>query len=156
MKSLFSWMLAMFMVMFWVFRVIVSFMAQYGNDFGGFIAFNYIVEITLLFTTILCFVLFLRRNIIGGILYLATYGFYFGSYIFSNLVSGEMSDFTIMQNVMVAGIGLVLAILVFFDLVIAKMRKTDPKDQKTDWYFKNDKYDRQYDERADKNQYRNF
>ena len=57
---------------------------------------------------------------------------------------------------MVAGIGLVLAILVFFDLVIAKMRKTDPKDQKTDWYFKNDKYDRQYDERADKNQYRNF
>lgn len=156
MKSLFSWILAIFMIMFWVFRLIVSFMAQYGNDFAGFIAFNYTIEIVLLFTTILCFVLFLKRNIVGGILYLGTYGFYFSSYILTNVISGEISDFTIMQNVMIAAIGLVIAMLVFFDLIIDKSRKKDPKDQKTDWYFKNDKYDRQYDERADKNQYRNY
>ena len=156
MKSLSSWLLAMFMVMFWGFRLVIAFMAQYGKDFGGFIAFNYVVEIILLFSTILCFVLFLRRNILGGILYLGTYGFYFGQYVISNLISGESIDMFTMQNVMVAGIGVFLALVVFLDLFIARVRKRDPKDKKTDWFFQNEQYDRKYDERADKNQYRNY
>lgn len=160
MKSLSSWLLAMFMFMFWVFRVIVAFQAQYEKDFGGFIAFNFTVEVVLLFVAILCMILFLRRNLLGGIIYLVTYGYYFGGYILTNavpaLLSSEALGISVMQNAMVAAVGLVIAICVFFDLFIARVRKKDPKDKKTDWFFQNEQYDRKMDDRADKNQYRNY
>ena len=160
MKSLSSWLLVMFMAMFWLFRIVVAFKAQYENDFGGFIAFNMTIEVILLFLVILCMALVLRRNIIGGIIYLLSYGFYFGGYIIMNgfpaIMSGENLDMSVMQNTMVAAVGVILALFVFLDLMIARIRKKDPKDKKTDWYFQNDKYDRKYDERADKNQYRNY
>lgn len=160
MKSLSSWLLVMFMAMFWLFRVVVAFQAQYENDFGGFIAFNMTIEVILLFVVILCMALVLRRNIIGGIIYLLSYGYYFGGYILTNgipaIASGETLGMSVMQNIMVAAIGVILALFVFLDLMIARVRRKDPKDKKTDWYFQNDKYDRKYDERADKNQYRNY
>ena len=160
MKSLSSWLLVMFMAMFWLFRVVVAFQAQYGNDFGGFIAFNMTIEVILLFAVILCMALVLKRNIIGGIIYLLAYGYYFGGYILMNgipaIASGGTLGMSVMQNTMVAAIGVILALFVFLDLMIARVRRKDPKDKKTDWYFQNDKYDRKYDERADKNQYRNY
>ena len=64
MKSLSSWLLVMFMAIFWIFRVIVAFQAQYQKDFGGFVAFNLTVEIVLLFITILCIILILRRMLL--------------------------------------------------------------------------------------------
>lgn len=108
MKSLSSWLLAMFMFMFWAFRVAVAFQAQYQKNFGGFIAFNYWVEIILLFVAILCFALFLKRNILGGIIYLISYGYYFGGYLFANVIpvflSGETIDLSTAQNALAAGI----------------------------------------------------
>lgn len=160
MKSLSSWLLVMFMAMFWIFRIVVAFQAQYEQDFGGFIAFNMTIEVILLFLTILCMALVLRRNIIGGIIYLGSYGYYFGGYILTNaipsLVNGEELNMSVLQNAMVAAVGLLIAFFVFFDLLIARVRRRDPKDKKTDWYFQNEKYDRKYDERADKNEYRNY
>ena len=156
MKSLSSWLLVMFMGMFWIFRIIVAFQAQYGETFGGFIVFNSTVEIALLFVAILCMILVLRRNWIGGIIYLASYGYYFGGYIFSNITSeGEMSA-AVMQNIFVSAIGVIIAFCVFFDLMVNKLRKRDPKDKKTDWFFQNKEYDRKFDDSADKNQYRNY
>jgi len=160
MKSLSSWLLVMFMGMFWIFRIVVAFQAQYEKDFGGFITFNLTVEVILLFLVIVCMALVLRRNIIGGIIYLGAYGYYFGGYIVTNslssLINGEILSMSVLQNTMVAAVGLLIALFVFFDLLIARVRRRDPKDKKTDWYFQNDKYDRKYDERADKNEYRNY
>lgn len=160
MKSLSSWLLVMFMAMFWLFRIVVAFQAQYEKDFGGFIAFNMTIEVILLFVVILCMALVLRRNIIGGIIYLLSYGYYFGGYILTNgipaIASGGTLGMSVMQNTMVAAVGIILALFVFLDLMIARVRRKDPKDKKTDWYFQNEKYDRKYDERADKNQYRNY
>ena len=160
MKNLSSWLLVIFVFMFWVFRIIVAFQAQYDNDFGGFIAFNFNVEIILLFVVILCMILILRRKLLGGIIYLVSYGYYFGGYILTNafplLFSGEQLPMSILQNTMVAALGLVIAICVFFFLFIGRIRKKDPKDKKTDWFFQNEKYDREYDERADRNQYKNY
>lgn len=108
MKNLSSWLLVMFMFMFWVFRVIVAFQAQYEKDFGGFIAFNYIVEVVLLFVVILCMILILRRKLLGGILYLVSYGYYFGGYLLTSslpgLLSGETLDMGTLQNTMVAAV----------------------------------------------------
>ena len=160
MKNLSSWLLVMFMFIFWVFRIIIAFQSQYGKDFGGFVAFNLTVEIVLLFVTILCMILILRRYLLGGIIYLLSYGYYFGGYILSNalpkMLSGETLDMSVMQNTLVAAVGLVLAICVVFDLVVDTIRKRDPKDKKTDWFFQNEQYDRKLDERADKNEYRNY
>ena len=160
MKSLSSWLLVMFMAMFWIFRIVVAFQAQYEQDFGGFIAFNMTIEVILLFVVILCMALVLRRNIIGGIIYLGGYGYYFGGYLVTHalpsLIAGETLSFDILQNSMVSAVGLLIAFFVFFDLIIARVRRRDPKDKKTDWYFQNEKYDRKYDERADKNEYRNY
>lgn len=160
MKSLSSWLLAMFMFMFWVFRVAVAFQAQYQKDFGGFTAFSYWTEIILLFVAILCFVLFVRRNILGGILYIGAYGFYFGGYLLTNvlptIISGGVLNMATAQDALAAAIGLIIAICVLFDLTISKVRAKDPKDKKTDWFFQNEQYDRKLDERADKNEYRNY
>ena len=122
MKSLSSWLLVMFMGMFWIFRIVVAFQAQYEKDFGGFIVFNLTVEVILLFLAIVCMALVLRRNIIGGIIYLGAYGYYFGGYIVTNslsaLINGEILSMSVLQNTMVAAVGLLIALFVFFDLVI--------------------------------------
>ena len=160
MKTLSSWLLAIFMFMFWVFRVVVAFQAQFEKDFGGFMAFNLKVEVILLFIVVLCMILFLRRNIVGGIIYIIAYGYYFGGYILSNaipvIMSGETLSFITLQNTLIAALGLILAFLALFDLIIDSVRKRDPKDKKTDWFFQNEKYNRKFDERADKNEYRNY
>lgn len=78
MKSLISWLLVLFMAMFWVFRVIVAISAQFGIEFGGFIVFNNTTEMVLLFVDLFCFILIVKRKLIGGIIFLAGYGWYFG------------------------------------------------------------------------------
>ena len=160
MKNFSSWLLVMFMGIFWLFRVAVAFQAQYQKDFGGFIAFNSTIEVILLFLTILCIILVLRRNFLGGIIYLLSYCFYFGGYILNNampvLLEGETMNTSVMQNTFVSAIGIIIAFCVFFDLLVNRIRKRDPKDKTTDWFFNNEQYDRKYDERADKNQYRNY
>ena len=63
MKSLTSWLLTFFLAIFWAFRVIVTISIQNGaaNDFGGFIVFNETFEIAMLFVSLLCFILIIRR-----------------------------------------------------------------------------------------------
>ena len=39
-------------------------------------------------------------------------------------------------------------------MLVDKGRKANPKDKKTDWFFKNSDYDRKYDDRADRNEYK--
>ena len=159
MKNLSTWLLIMFMFMFWVFRIIVAFTTQYGKNFGGFIAFDFTTEVILLFVAILSFILIIRRKVLGGLIYLVAYGYYFGGYVLTTAVpaftEGTMG-IGIAQNAIVSIVGIVLAICVIFDLLIDRAKKRTPKDKKTDWFFKNDQFDRKYDSRADKNQYRNY
>lgn len=158
MISVTSWLLAFFTAIFWFFRIVVTIANQYGNDFGGFIVFNTTIEIAVIFITLACFLLILRRNIWGAIVYLASYCIYFGSYIFSSFIptfiSGESLDMIIIQNSIIALLGIILALCTVIDIVVQKTKAKHFTDNKTDWYFNNEKYDRKMDERADKNQYR--
>lgn len=148
----------MFMVMFWVFRIFVAFMSEIGQDFGGIIPFNQPMEIALLFVVLVCLLLIIKRKIIGALIYLLGYGLYFGS----NLVSGigmmldqnSNIDISVYFSIFISLIGVALPVAVLLDLLLDKNRKAHPKDKKTDWFFKNEKFDRQLDERADKNNYR--
>ena len=158
MERLSSWLISIFIVMFWVFRVIVAIFAQSESDFAGFIAFNYNLEVILLFVTLLSFILIVKRKMIGAILYVVTYGYYFGGYIYTNvlpiIINQNQMDATILQNATVSIIAIILSICSLWDLSIEKIKRKKYRDSKTDWFFDNKKTDRNLDNKADKNQYR--
>ena len=158
MKSVGSWLLTFFVVMYWAFRIAVTVKGQFGDDLGGFIVFDTTIEIVLLFLTILCFILIVKRKLLGGIIYIVGYGYYYGKYllldVFNNLIIGETIDITTTQNTLVAILGLVLGLCVILNIAFERVKSKHFSDNQTDWYFNNKEYDRKLDERADKNQYR--
>lgn len=157
MRSMTSYLLVIFMVMFWIFRIIVAFTASMGIDVGV-VPMNMNVEIILLFVNIPCIVLIAKRKLLGAILYLIAYGAYFGVDLY-NIVTGIMQGSTTIveySRAMISFLGIVIPIVVFFNLLADKTRTAHPVDKKTDWFYKNDEFDRKVDERADKNQYRNY
>lgn len=153
MRTFANWMVAMFMIMYWGFRVVVAYQAANYADF--FVKpINLTVEIILLFVTVVCIILVFKRKLIGGIIYFLSYLAYFGTDLFKAIMpvfSGEdvsvdyMSAFT-------SFLAIVLAFAVLLDLAVDKGRK--PKDKKTDWFYTNKEYDRQFDDRADRNNYK--
>lgn len=156
MKNFSTWLLVMFMVMFWVFRMIVALTAELGIDFAGITPTDMTTEVILLFVVLLSLVFIIKRNIIGALIYLLAYGIYFGKSLFDNIISITSGGATMQNslNAFIALIGIVIPVCVLFDLLIDKNRKANPVDKKTDWYYKDDKYDREMDDRADKNNYR--
>lgn len=157
MKNFSTWLLTCFMVMFWVFRIIVAFMAQMHQEFIVQ-PFNETMEIILLFVVLLCLVFVVKRKMAGALIYLLAYGMYFGtdlvskiSFFIENGTQLTMTDYT---SFVISLIGIIIPVAVLLDLLADKNRKANPKDKKTDWFYNNEQYDRKLDERADKNNYR--
>lgn len=155
MKSMFSWLLAMLMGIFWAFRVAVALMASLQKEFMA-TPLNETIEVGLLFAVLIPIILVIKRKLIGGILYLLLYGGYFGVHFVNNMQAllEETVVLTDYTNIIFSFFGLLLPILVLIDLIIDKSRAINPKDKKTDWFYQNEAYDRQYDERADRNKYK--
>ena len=157
MKNFSTWLLVMFVAMFWVFRMIVAITYELGIDLGGIVPLNMNLEVILLFVVLLAMVLIIKRNILGALIYLLGYGMYFGVDLYNNLMSllsGQTLTIMTYLNTFISFIGMIIPIAVLFDLLADKNRKTHPVDKKTDWFYKNENYDRKLDERADKNNYR--
>ena len=159
MKNFSTILLVMFVAMFWVFRLIVAFMHEIGQDLGGIVPFNQQMEIILLFVVLLCMILIVKRKIVGALIYLVAYGLYFGTNLMSGITTlfnqgDSIIDITLYTTMFISLLGVALPIAVLLDLLLDKNRKAHPKDKKTDWFYKNEKFDRQLDERADKNNYR--
>ena len=154
MQKFSTWLLVCFAVMFWMFRVATAFMFARGETFT-LQPVDQNLEIPLLFVALICFIFIVRRNWVGPIVYLIAYGGYFGSYIMSYINDGMPALSTDEStNLLFAFVGVILPIFILFDLAFDANRKAHPKDKKTDWYYKNEKYDRNMDDRADKNNYR--
>lgn len=157
MKSLISWFVAFWLIIFWCFRIAITISEQYGNSLGGFLVFDKTLEIIMLFVSLICFILIFKRKLSGIIIYLIGYGYYFGKYIFGTGVPAlidEQFDMIIIQNMAVAIIGILLGFFELFDMLIERAKKKNYSDNKTDWFFKDKKYERKFDDRADKNQYK--
>lgn len=159
MKNFSTWMLVMFMILFWLLRIVIAVSAELNWDFGGLMPLNQQMEVILLFVVLLCIILVVKRKILGSLLYLLAYGMYFGVDILSNVqnlltaVEGSI-DINLYMNLFMSFIGMILPIAVLLDLLMDKNRKNHPKDKKTDWFYENEQFDRKMDERADKNNYR--
>lgn len=158
MKNFSTWLLVCFMAMFWVFRIIVALMFQLHQDFGGIVPLNETLEIILLFVVLLCMVLIVKRKLVGALIYLLAYGMYFGIDLFNNigiLLQGDTNmSISTYTNMFISFIAIILAVAVLLDILVDKNRKAHPKDKKTDWFYKNEQFDRKLDDRADKNNYR--
>lgn len=157
MKNFSTWLLVIFMIMFWIFRIIVAATTEFGIEFGGIVAQNMTIEVILLFVVLLCAILIVKRKMVGALIYLLAYGMYFGVDLYNNvlkIISGDSLSIEVSMNAFISLIGIVIPIAILFDLLADKNRKAHPVDKKTDWFYKNEQFDRQMDERADKNNYR--
>ena len=158
MKNFSTWLLVMFMVMFWIFRIVVELTTELNKSIG-FEPLNSQMEIILLFVTLLCIILVVKRKLVGGLIYVLSYGMYFGVDLCNNVMKileqGETPlAVTVYASTFVSLLAMTLAIAVLLDLLVDKGRKANPVDKQTDWFYKNEQYDRKLDDRADKNNYR--
>ena len=147
MRSIFSYLMTMIAGIFWLLRVIISVTYTLEIDFP-LVPTNFVIEIVLLFVTIICIVLIIKRNIIGALAYLIAYGYYFGS----DIIRGQASSSVL--SMFISILGILIPLLIFIDIATNKNRNGNPKNKKTDWFYKNQEYDRDLDDRADKNQYK--
>lgn len=161
MKKFSTWMLVMFMILYWILRVVIAVSYELKWDFAGLVPLNPTMEVILLFVTLLCIILVVKRKMLGGLLYLLSYGMYFGTNVIDNIqnIMNAMTgtiEISKYLNLFMSVIGIILPVAVLFDLLWDRERKENPKDKKTDWFYKNEQFDRQLDDRADKNNYRNY
>lgn len=155
MTSMFSYLITMFGGIFWLFRLFVTLADTMGWNFP-IQPLNFTAELILLFATLICMIFIIKRNIIGALVYFACYGIYFGTDLYEGIkgiVQGQAiaSDYL---SLFVSFLGVLIPFLTVMDIFLNKERTNSGKDKKTDWFYRNKDYDRQYDERADRNQYK--
>ena len=149
--ELLSYMVNMFAIMFWLFRVYVALMVSSGSEIQ-FTTPGLELEITVIFITLISIFMIFKRNLIFASIYLGTY-FAFFTYGIA-LMNGNISTNTQLLNAMLMILGILIALLNFLDVMFNKNRKGSTKDNRTDWFYATDKYEREFDERADRNQYK--
>lgn len=157
MKKFSTYLLVMFMVVFWIIRIIITLASELGKDFMGVTPINEGFEIAILFATLLCLILVVKRKMLGSLLYLTLHAIYFGGDVTEKLnIIAQNEPLTVAQStdLIFSMIGIILPLAVLIDLLLDKNRKNNPKDKKTDWFYKNEQFDRKLDDRADKNNYR--
>lgn len=152
--SMFSILASLFAVVFWIIRVVTAFTSSMGMEFI-LQPLNLQVEIILLFVTLGCLILIYRRSLIGALVYLIAHVGYYGVYLYNLLQNVEEIVSVDYLNVAVSAIGILLPFIIFIDIGMGQSdKKTTNKTKSTDWYYQNEEFDRKYDERADRNQYK--
>ena len=155
MTSLFSYLLTFFGVAFWFFRAIATLLYQLDMEFFAK-PINLTFEIVVLFATLPCILLVVKRNIVGAAAYLGLYVAYFGNAIYKTLMGAQEFGFTIANStdMLITTLGVLVALLTFFDVLFNKNRTLGKGTKKGDWFYTNEAFDREFDERADRNQYK--
>lgn len=155
MKTMSNYLILMFSVMLFIFRLIVVFTAVLGIEFMVQpISIPY--EMILLFIMIVSIILMSKNKLSGAIILIIASVAYYGPSILQ--VVQQMSQTTLSQEtilqLLVSVVCIIVPVFAFFIIALAKEQEKRPVDKKTDFFYKTDKYDIQYDERADKNNYR--
>ena len=155
MKNFSSWLIAIFALMFWGFRLIGTVLYSIGSNFL-FAPSDMTMEIILLFITFICICFIIKRKLLAALIYLVCHFIYYGPTFINHFMQiiNETLSIDLYMATLFEFFGLVLAIATIFDVLLDKSRKANPVDKNTDWFYKNKDYDRKLDERADKNNYR--
>ena len=155
MTSLFSYLLTFLAIIFWAFRAVVTVMYQLDNPLFSTPS-NVNFEIVVLFLTLPCLIGVCKRNIVFAAAYLGLYGTYFGNTLYLVIQNASSVGITLINSadMLCTVIGIIIPLLTFFDILLNKHRTAGKNVKKEDWFYANEEYDRKFDERADRNQYR--
>lgn len=155
MTSLFSYLLTFFGIVFWFFRAIATLMYQLDVEFFAK-PINLTFEITVLFATLPCILLVVKRNIVGAAAYMGIYVTYFGTSLYEAIMNAQATGLNLVNSsdMLCTVVGVIIPILTFLDILFNKNRSMGKDNKKGDWFYKNEAFDREFDERADRNQYR--
>lgn len=155
MTSLFSYLITIFGAFFWLFRVAITLAFTMSKDFG-IVPLDYNIEVILLFVTLICLILIVKRKIFGAIIYFISYGLYFGTDLYNGIFNILNGDTGVLDyaSLFISLLGVIIPLLTMMDILLNKNRKGSTKDSKTDWFYTNEEYTREHDERADENQYK--
>ncbi len=153
--SLFSYLITFLGILFWFFRAIATLLFQLDVSFFAQ-PINTNTEIAVLFITLPCMVLIIKRNIVGAAIYFAVYATYFGTALYNTIMTVGFGglDIASSANLLFTVIGVILPALTFLDVLLNKNRTLGNGKKREDWFYANKDYDRQFDERADRNQYK--
>ena len=149
-----SYLITMLSILFLIVRLVVAICYSTGINIG-MLPINPTIEIILLFVGIICILYIIKRNIFWAIVYFISYGLYFGNHLYQCILkvnAGEMSILNI--SLYLSFLGVLIPFFTVMDILFNKERKGNIDDPKTDWYYKNNKYERKHDDRADENQYK--
>ena len=155
MKNLSSWLIAIFAFAFWLYRVVATALYSMGTELV-LPPMDMIMEILLLFITFICIILIAKRKMFGAVVYLITQGAYFGVDAYKNIqtiVEGTPQTANYV-SLFISAIAVIIPILAIMDIGLSSGKKGSGKNKKTDWFYGTDEYDRKFDDRADKNQYK--
>lgn len=149
MIGMLSYLISFLGILFWLFRVVVVLCATMEWEFA-IQPINTNLEIALLFVSIPCFALILKRHLGGAFVYFIAFTAYFGNDLYNCLTNGVGN----VQTIMIDALGVILPLLSLIDIGINKDRMGTGEDKKTVWFYGNKDFDRKMDERADRNNYR--
>ena len=151
-----GYMVTIFAGFFWLLRVVVALMYTTETSFP-LIPINIVAEIILLFVTFVCIVLVAKRKMAGAIVYLIAQGAYFGVDAYKTIETmmngqGEIANYL---TLFVSIIAVIIPIMAILDIGLSTGKKGSAlRSRKTDWFYGTTDYDRDIDDRADKNQYK--
>lgn len=149
MVGMLSYLISFLGILFWLFRVVVVLCATMEWEFA-IQPINTNLEIALLFVSIPCFALILKRHLGGAFVYFIAFTAYFGNDLY-NCITNSVGN---IQTIMIDALGVILPLLSLIDIGINKDRMGTGEDKKTVWFYGNEEFDRKMDERADRNNYR--
>lgn len=152
---MFGYVVTMLAACFWVFRIIVALMYTAEASFM-IIPMNILVEIVLLFITFLCIILIAKRKMTGAVIYLIAQCSYFGIDAYKSIetiVNGQAGDVNYI-TLFISVIAVLIPILAIMSIGLRNGKKSSFMNKKTDWFYGTTDYERNFDERADKNQYK--
>lgn len=156
MRTMSHYLIIMLSIILFVFRLIVVFTTTMGIEFG-ITALNVNLEIGLLLVMIICIILMARSKLSGAVILLVFSIAYYGADIlekFTYISQGGILSMDIALQLVVSIVCVLVPVFAFFIIAFAKEQEKRPVDKKTDFFYKNEAYDRKYDERADRNNYR--
>ena len=146
MRSVASYLLTMVVVILFFLHIGTTFMDKISGTMPDEV---FTKSMIFAFVLLLCIVLVVRRSVIGGILYIIANTVYYGME-----ATSAMSTMDIVA-IGTAALPIIFSIVVLLELLYAKVKqKSTKKDSKTDWYYSDENYDRKFDEREDRNNYK--
>lgn len=155
MRTMSHYLIVMLSVLLFIFRLIVVFTTTMGIEFMV-TSLNVNLELALLFVMIISIILMTKSKLSGAVILTVSSLAYFGADILQklNYISQNSANIEVVMQLVTSLVCVIIPIFAFFIIAFAKEQEKRPVDKKTDFFYKNEAYDRKYDERADKNNYR--